>query len=329
MTAQHDAQGLNGHSPILSSPRKRGPRGCRARCFAWVPAFAGMTRKDDCNDAEHFLRRRTLLGLIALLPAAMAARHSRAAIPLEGDFIQGGLLIGQADAGSKVMLDETDIRVFGDGRFLLGFGRDAPAKAALRITLAGGVVEARDLAIAQRKYEIQRIDNLPQNQVEPSEQDLARIKVERERIAVAKQRLTPTPSFDEGFDWPATGRISGVYGSQRILNGQPRQPHFGVDVAAPVETPLKAPAGGVVSLADPDLFFTGGTVMLDHGYGLTSIFAHQQKVLVKEGDMLAKGDVFGLLGGTGRVTGPHLHWGIYLGTIPLDPQLLVPPMPSG
>ncbi len=91
---------------------------------------------------------------------------------------------------------------------------------------------------------------------------------------------------------------------------------------------MKAPAGGVVSLADADLFFTGGTVMLDHGYGLTSIFAHQSKIEVKEGDKLAKGDVFGLLGGTGRVTGPHLHWGIYLGTIPLDPQLLVPPMPS-
>ena len=152
--------------------------------------------------------------------------------------------------------------------------------------------------------------------------------VARVGIAAAKQRLTPIPFFDEGFDWPVTGPISGVYGSQRILNGQPRQPHYGVDVARPVGTPLKAPAGGIVSLADPDLFFTGGTVMLDHGYGLTSIFAHQSKIEVKAGDQLAKGDVFGLLGGTGRVTGPHLHWGIYLGTIPLDPQLLVPPMPS-
>lgn len=274
------------------------------------------------------LARRNLLGLLALLPAALVSRRSYAAIPLDGHSIQGGLLIGRADRGSKVTLDEGSIHVFDDGRFLLGFGRDAAAKAALRISLATGVVEARDLTIAQRKYEIQRIDNLPKNQVEPSEAELARIKVERERIAAAKQRLTPTPFFDEGFDWPVTGPISGVYGSQRILNGQPRQPHFGVDVARPVGTPLKAPVGGIVSLADPDLFFTGGTVMLDHGYGLTSIFAHQSKIEVKEGDRLAKGDVFGLLGGTGRVTGPHLHWGIYLGTIPLDPQLLVPPMPS-
>lgn len=274
------------------------------------------------------LARRSLLGLMALLPAALASRRARAAIPLDGHFIQGGLLIGQADRGGKVTLDDASIKVFDDGRFLLGFGRDAAAKAALRVALANGVVEARDLAIAQREYEIQRIDNLPKNQVEPSEQELARIKLERERIAVAKQRLTPTPFFEEGFDWPVLGPISGVYGSQRILNGQPRQPHFGVDVAKPVGTPLKAPAGGVVSLADPDLFFTGGTVLLDHGYGLISIFAHQSKLEVKEGDRLVKGDVFGLLGGTGRVTGPHLHWGIYLGAIPLDPQLLVPPMPS-
>ena len=265
---------------------------------------------------------------MALLPAALAWRRSEAAIPLDGHSIQGGLLIGRADRGSKVALDDAPVHVFDDGRFLLGFGRDASAKAALRIALAGGVTEARELAIEQRKYEIQRIDNLPKNQVEPSEAELARIKTERERIAAAKQRLTPTPFFDEGLDWPVTGPISGVYGSQRILNGQPRQPHYGVDVARPVGTPLKAPAGGIVSLADPDLFFTGGTVMLDHGYGLTSIFAHQSKIEVKEGDQLAKGDVFGLLGGTGRVTGPHLHWGIYLGTIPLDPQLLVPPMPS-
>ena len=249
-------------------------------------------------------------------------------MPLNGDFIQGGLLVGQADEGSKAALDGTDIKVYGDGRFLLGFGRDAAAKALLKVTMAGGVVEARELAIAQRQYEVQRINNLPKNQVEPSEAELARIKTERERIAVAKQRRTPSPFFAEGFDWPAIGPISGVYGSLRVLNGQPRQPHFGVDVAAPKGTPLKAPAGGIVSLADPDLFFTGGTVMLDHGYGLTSIFAHQSKIEVKEGDKLSKGDVFGLLGGTGRVTGPHLHWGIYLGTIPLDPQLLVPPMPS-
>ena len=287
-----------------------------------------MTRRGECNEPDFFLQRRTLLGLIALLPVTLAARHARAAMPLEGDFTQGGLLVGQADAGSKAALDGTDVKVYGDGRFLLGFGRDAAAKALLKVAMPGGVVEARELAIGQRQYEVQRINNLPKNQVEPSEAELARIKTERERIAAAKQRTTPTPFFDEGFDWPVLGPISGVYGSLRILNGQPRQPHFGVDVAASTGTPLKAPAGGVVSLADPDLFFTGGTVMLDHGYGLTSIFAHQSKIEVKEGDKLAKGDVFGLLGGTGRVTGPHLHWGIYLGTIPLDPQLLVPPMPS-
>jgi murein DD-endopeptidase MepM/ murein hydrolase activator NlpD len=274
------------------------------------------------------LARRAFMAALAALPAALAARAGRAAVTLDGNFIQGGLVVGDAGAGAQVRLDDAEISVFADGRFLLGFGRDAPAKAALRLSLAGGATEIRDIEIAQREYEVQRIDGLPQNKVEPSAEELARIQRERERIAAAKKRRTAEPFFDEGFDWPAVGPISGVYGSQRILNGQPRQPHFGVDVAAPAGTPLRAPAGGIVSLADPDLFFTGGTVMLDHGYGLVSIFAHQQRLLVKEGERLAKGDVFGLLGGTGRVTGPHLHWGLYLGTIPLDPQLLVPPMPS-
>jgi len=309
-------------------PAKAGTQGLQSALPLLGPRFRGDDNEGEADAGSWFLGRRTLLGLMALLPAALASRRSQAAMPLEGDFIQGGLLVGQADAGSKVLLDGANIRIYGDGRFLLGFGRDAAAKAVLKVTMPSGVVEARELAIAQRQYEVQAINNLPKNQVEPSEAELARIKTERERIAVAKQRQTPTAFFDEGFDWPVLGPISGVYGSQRVLNGQPRQPHFGVDVAAPTGTPLKAPAGGVVSLADPDLFFTGGTVILDHGYGLMSIFAHQSKIEVREGDQLAKGDVFGLLGGTGRVTGPHLHWGIYLGTIPLDPQLLVPPMPS-
>ena len=148
------------------------------------------------------------------------------------------------------------------------------------------------------------------------------VKAEQARINAARARDTDLPhAFDE-FEWPAIGPISGVYGSQRILNGEPRRPHFGVDVASPVGTPLKAPAGGIVSLADADLFFTGGTVMIDHGRGLCSIFAHMQTVTVREGDKLAKGDVAGTLGGTGRATGPHLHWGMYLFGTPLDPQLL-------
>jgi murein DD-endopeptidase MepM/ murein hydrolase activator NlpD len=265
--------------------------------------------------------------LLMPLLAGVAAARRAAAADIDGHFTQGGLAFGRTDAGSKVALDKEPIRVARDGRFLLGFSRDHPAQSTLTVSNANGRAESRKLAIAPRTYDIQRIDGLPQEKVEPSAEDLKRIQAEQQRINAARARFTDLPHAFEAFDWPAVGPISGVYGSQRILNGQPRRPHFGVDVAAPLGTPLKAPAGGTISLAAADLFFTGGTIMIDHGCGLTSIFAHMQSVAAKEGDRVAQGAVVGTLGATGRVTGPHLHWGIYLANTPLDPQLLVPPMP--
>jgi len=274
------------------------------------------------------LSRRMLMAVLPLLAGTGLSRRAHAAIELDGHLIQGGLAFGRTDAGSRVKLDSEPVPVARDGRFMLAFGRDQAPHATLAIAHADGKTETQELTITQRTYDIQRISGLPKNQVEPNEDELKRIKAEQARINAARARDTDLPYAFEGFDWPALGPISGVYGSQRILNGEPRRPHFGVDVAAPVGTPLKAPAGGIVSLAGADLFFTGGTVMIDHGHGLSSIFAHMQKVTVKEGDRLAKGDVTGNLGGTGRATGPHLHWGMYLFSTPIDPQLLVPPMPS-
>jgi murein DD-endopeptidase MepM/ murein hydrolase activator NlpD len=274
------------------------------------------------------LTRRTLLAALPLIASAGVLRQALGAVDLTGKLTQGSLIIGRVAPGSHITLDGKAIRVDSEGRFLLGFGRDAAPTAHLAITGPDGKKETQSLAIAKRSYDIQRIDGLPQNQVEPNAQELARIKAEQQRINKARARDTDIAFFAEGFAWPAIGPISGVYGSQRILNGEPRRPHFGVDVAAPLGTPIKAPCGGIVSLADPDLFFTGGTVLLDHGFGLCSLFAHMRRLTVKEGDRLAQGDQVGELGGTGRVTGPHLHWGMYLFSTPLDPQLLVPPMPS-
>ncbi len=274
------------------------------------------------------LSRRMLMAVLPLLAGAGLIRRVHAAIALDGHLIQGGLAFGRTDAGSRVKLDSQAIPLARDGRFMLAFGRDQSPHATLAIAHVDDKTETQELTITQRTYDIQRINGLPKNQVEPNEAELKRIKAEQARISAARARDSDLPYAFEGFDWPALGPISGVYGSQRILNGEPRRPHFGVDVAAPVGTPLKAPAGGIVSLADPDLFFTGGTVIIDHGHGLSSIFAHMQKVTIKEGDKLAKGDVTGNLGGTGRATGPHLHWGMYLFNTPIDPQLLVPPMPS-
>jgi murein DD-endopeptidase MepM/ murein hydrolase activator NlpD len=274
------------------------------------------------------LSRRMLMVLLPLLAGAGLVRRAQAAIELDGHLTQGGLAFGRTDAGSRVTLDGNKMPIAGDGRFILGFNRDHEPHATLSIVHADGKTESQDLAITQRTFDIQRINNLPKNQVEPNAEELKRIKAEQVRINAARARDSDLPFAFEGFDWPALGPISGVYGSQRILNGEPRSPHFGVDVAAPLGTPLKAPAGGIVSLADADLFFTGGTIIIDHGHGLASLFAHMQKVSVKEGDRLTKGGYVGNLGRTGRATGPHLHWGMFLFSTPIDPQLLVPPMPS-
>jgi murein DD-endopeptidase MepM/ murein hydrolase activator NlpD len=269
-----------------------------------------------------------LMVLLPLLAGANLVRRAQAAIELDGHLTQGGLAFGRTDAGSRVTLDGNKMPIADDGRFILGFNRDHGPHATLSIAHAGAKTETQELTIAQRKFDIQRINNLPKNQVEPNAEELKRIKAEQVRINAARARDSDLPFAFEGFDWPALGPISGVYGSQRILNGEPRSPHFGVDVAAPLGTPLKAPAGGIVSLADADLFFTGGTIIIDHGHGLASLFGHMQKVAVKEGDSLAKGRYVGNLGRTGRATGPHLHWGMFLFSTPIDPQLLVPPMPS-
>jgi murein DD-endopeptidase MepM/ murein hydrolase activator NlpD len=165
--------------------------------------------------------------------------------------------------------------------------------------------------------------------VNPDPDTLDRIQSEGAVIASARARDTPEPLFAGGFVWPAIGPISGVYGSQRILNGEPKRPHFGVDVAGPVGTPVTAPAVGIVVLAEDDLYYTGGTVMLDHGHGLTSIFLHMSLVTVRLDERVAQGDLIGRIGATGRATGPHLDWRLNLFKTRLDPQLLVGPMPGG
>lgn len=261
-----------------------------------------------------------LLALLAVVPAAHAETR------LDGNLTQGGLVIGRTDPGSTVVLDGRTVRVGPDGVFVLGFHRDAPATAELTVTAPDGKAERRILAIAPREFAIQRIDGLPPKMVTPPPEVLERIRRENAEIAALRKVDNPEPMFRTGFVWPATGRISGVYGSQRILNGEPKQPHYGVDIAAPVGTPIRAPADGVVVLAADDLYYTGGTVILDHGHGLSSAFLHMSAVTVKVGDRLRQGDMLGKLGATGRATGPHLDWRMNWFDSRIDPQLLVPPM---
>ena len=257
----------------------------------------------------------------ALLLALLLAASPAAAVELQGALTQGGMVLGRAAPGAKVTLDGRPVRVSPDGLFVLGFGRDHKDAATLEVD-----GETQRLAIAPRVYDIQKVDGLPQQTVTPDPAQLARIREEGERIRAARRADTALLGFAQSFIWPARARISGVFGSQRILNGEPRQPHLGVDVAAPTGTPVRAPAAGRVSLAEPDMFLTGGTLMLDHGHGLSSVFAHLSRLDVKAGDEVRQGDVVGAVGGTGRATAPHLHWGMSWFDERLDPALLVPPM---
>ena len=265
-----------------------------------------------------------LAAIVAVGVAIFLSLPARA-LDLQGSFVQGGLVVGRAAPGAKVTLDGKPVRVDGDGRFLLGFGRDAKPTAEFIVATAAGT-ERRALKIEKREYRIQRIDGLPPKQVTPDPQTLKRIAKERERIAEARRRDTEAALFAAGFQWPAPGRISGVYGSQRILNGEGRSPHLGVDIAAPVGTDVVAMSDGVVALADDDLFFTGKTVILDHGHGLTSVYAHLSATAVKQGARVKKGQAIGRIGATGRVTGPHLHWGVHWRGVGIDPALL--PLPT-
>lgn len=268
--------------------------------------------------------RVVLLGLLGWAGTAPADE-----LALRGEPIQGGLLFGQAAPGSVVRLDERDLRLSADGRFVLGFGRDAPGFAELEVRLPDGRILRRTLAVAARDYEVQRIDGLPPAQVTPrTPEQIARIEADAQLLDEARGRNSALLGFTEPVAWPVTGRISGIYGSQRILNGEPRSPHRGVDVAAPAGTPVGAMASGVVSLAETGMYFTGGTVMVDHGHGVHSLYSHLAEVQVTPGQSIGQGEILGTVGATGRATGPHLHWGVYWFGEAVDPALLVGPMPD-
>lgn len=253
---------------------------------------------------------------------------SAAGLELRGDQIQGGLLNGRTAPGTMLKLDGKPVRVGADGVFVFGFGRDAPAMSVLEAVLPDGSRLTRKLDVRQRQYRIQRINGLPRKMVTPSEKALVRIRAESRKINAARAIFSDRTDFAAGFIWPSKGRISGVYGSQRILNGEPRRPHLGIDIAAPKGTPVVAAAGGMVTLAEKDLYFTGGTIIVDHGRGLSTVYSHLSAITVKTGQSVGRGERIGAVGSTGRSTGPHLDWRINWFQKRLDPMLLVGEMPK-
>lgn len=251
------------------------------------------------------------------------------AFSFEGERTQGGLLFGTAPRGSvSVALDGKPVRFAPDGRFMIGFDRDASPVAQVDATLADGAHVRETLRIKPRVWDVQSLPTLPKGTT-PTPEFLARRKIELNRIEAARALQSDAQGWRERFVWPVHGRISGVFGSQRIYAGEPGSPHTGVDIARPTGTPVAAPADGVVILAAQAPFtLEGRLLMIDHGMGLNSAFLHLSRIDVVEGQKVTRGQIVGAIGTTGRSTGAHLHWGMKLGDVRIDPQLIAGPMPQ-
>jgi murein DD-endopeptidase MepM/ murein hydrolase activator NlpD len=273
---------------------------------------------------------RRLLALAPLLASTLAAtaHEPQPAAPttpvtLPARAQQGALVIGRTTPGATVEHAGRSVRVSPDGRFVFGIGRDATGDAVVTVRAPGDAMQELRIAIDPRDWPVERIDGVPPKTVDPPPAIAARIAREQAAVSAARDRDDPREDFAQPFLWPVQGRISGRFGNQRVYNGTPKSPHSGMDIAAPNGTPVKAPAAGIVTFAAPDLYLTGGTVLIDHGAGVSSNFLHLSRIDVKVGDRVTQGQVFGAVGATGRATGPHLHWGMNWFGVRVDPLLVL------
>tara|TARA_B100000902_G_scaffold366116_1_gene387625 strand:+ start:41 stop:844 length:804 start_codon:yes stop_codon:yes gene_type:complete len=244
------------------------------------------------------------------------------AIEFKGKFLQGHFIIGITNPNAKIIVDKKEVKVSKDGYFVFGLDRDR--KFDLTITkIINDKKEIITKQVLKRKYNIQRIDGLEESKVTPPESVYKRIKDENNRIGEARSINSELPFFKNQFIMPVEGIISGVYGSQRILNGKPKWPHYGIDIAAKQGTMIKSSGSGVVTMAEEDLYYTGGTIIMDHGHGISTIYSHLETIIVSVGDKINQGDVIGTVGSTGRSTGPHLDFRVNWFQTRLDPMSVI------
>ena len=272
----------------------------------------------------HFIQRTIM---IAIMVITTLPWHANAIEVVRGKPIQGGMVIVKTAPGFSMTADGEPLMVTKDGFAVIGFHRDDTDKIVLESFSNGAPAKSLSIIPDQRHYKEQRINGLPKKMVTPPEDVLARIKRDRDVVGKARMHKTTIPAFLDAFDWPVHGIITGVYGSRRILNNEPRAPHYGIDIAAPTGTSVMAPQSGVIRMVE-DLYYTGWTIIIDHGHGISSTFLHLDKTTVNVGDTIQKGDVIGTVGSTGRSTGPHLDWRVNWFSKRLDPSLLVGPMPK-
>jgi murein DD-endopeptidase MepM/ murein hydrolase activator NlpD len=244
------------------------------------------------------------------------------AIEFKGKFLQGHFIVGITDPNAKIIIGKKEVKVSKDGYFVFGIDRDR--KFDIKITkIIDSKKEVITKQVLKRKYNIQRIDGLEESKVTPPESVYKRIKEENNKIGEARAINSDLPFFKNQFIIPVEGIISGVYGSQRILNGKPKWPHYGIDIAAKQGTMIKSSGSGIVTMAEDDLYYTGGTIIMDHGHGISTIYSHLETIMVSVGDKINQGDIIGTVGSTGRSTGPHLDFRVNWFQTRLDPMSVI------
>ncbi len=260
--------------------------------------------------------------LAASLPRPAAAQaDDRVVFPASAP--QGAMVLGKVPPGSRVEYAGRTLRTTGYGTVVFGIGRDEAGPVTVTVVRPDGSRSEASIAVSARDWPVQRVDGVPPKTVDPPPEIAERIRREQAQVVAARARDDDRADFAQRFAWPLQGRVSGRFGNQRVYNGKPGSPHSGMDIAAPTGTAVRAPAAGVVTFAAPDLYLTGGTVLLDHGFGISSNFLHLSRIDVKVGDRIAQGQTIGAVGATGRATGPHLHWGMNWFDVRIDPLLVL------
>jgi murein DD-endopeptidase MepM/ murein hydrolase activator NlpD len=260
-----------------------------------------------------------------LLAATVAAAPPNCQLRLPSDLRQGQLVRASVPAGSRVTIQGRNLRVSADGQIVFGLGRDFGQTLTVFVSTPEGCKTAAKFPVHKRDYRIEKVSGLPPSTVNPDPAAAARIAAESARIRGARTHDSALLDWMPAMNWPARGRISGVYGSQRVLNGQPKDPHLGLDIAAPTGTTVTAPWAGVVRLVAPDMLLTGGTLFIDHGHGVSTAYIHLSRIDVSEGQRVAMAEPIAAIGATGRASGPHLHFQVHWFQEKLDPALLLPP----
>ena len=262
-----------------------------------------------------------LKALPLVVTSSLVSLSAHAKLTLSGEVTQGGLIVGQVTPGAVVKLNNKALKVSKQGEFAFGFGRDDKTSYQLKVTNPDGTTEQKTLTPKTREYKIQRVNGIKKSIMKPNPKAVARAKQDSSQVRAARAIDSELTYFAAGFIPPIKGIITGVYGSQRFYNGVPKTPHYGLDYAGKKGDPVKAPADGIITLTVPDMFYSGGTMIIDHGHGISSTFLHLSDSYVKVGDKVKQGDVIAAVGSTGRSTGPHLDWRINWFNVRLDPAL--------